>query len=218
MKTKFDSNVTVIEDFLDNLSDRYSSLEDYRRNGAGMGPIGMANIDKIKNVVPPAEYQRRLIANTNVDPSSKFYKVEYPDTKRTVSAQDVLNDELKDVTFINKINNVDAGIPPVQVNKNIKLPNLDSVKMNDFGDKNQMSMKPQMKENTAPTMGYRHRNLGCGCVDSMNHMRMCPVCARFQNYEKNMYMVIIVMIILIASIVVYFLMKDIRQLKSLLKK
>jgi hypothetical protein len=233
-KTQFDDKVTVIDnaidtDFLTELSDGYSSLEDsYRRNGIGLGPRGMANIDKIKNVTPSAEYQKRLIANTNANPNSQFYKREYPDMPKTMSAENISRDQTRDIVYVDRTNNINAGIPPIQMNQNIKEANLDSVKMNDFKVSQPVPILPQqspMLKNNAdksvPTQGHRYRSLdrySCSCVDVMNHNRMCPVCQRYQNYEKNMYMVIIIMILVISSIIIFFLMKENKNLKNLLKK
>lgn len=226
MKRNFDDKVTIIDkDFLNNLSDEYSSLVDYRRNGIGIGPEGRATIERQKNITPPADYQRRLIANTNANPDSSFYKVEYPDMKKTRSPESILREEKSNITYIDKIDEkVPAGIPPVQVNPNIKKPNLDSVKMTDYNRVNNSpptSHSHGVPQGVPQGMPNRYKNMmqsGCGCVDSLNHIRMCPVCARYQSYEKNLYMVIIIMIIMIAAIIIYFLMKDIRQLKSLIKK
>lgn len=238
-KTQFDDKVTVIDnaidtDFLTELSDGYSSLEDsYRRNAVGLGPRGMANIDKIKNVTPPGEYQKRLIANTNANPNSQFYKREYPDMPKTRSAESIAREQTRDIVYVDRTNNINAGIPPKQVHQNIKEANLDSVRMNDFNVPQPVPILPQqapmMKNNmntnvdkSVPTQGYRYRGLdrasSCSCVDVMNHNRMCPVCQRYQSYERNMYMVIIIMILVISSMLVFFLMKENKNLKNLLKK
>jgi hypothetical protein len=189
----------------------------------GLGPKGIAAIDKIKSATPPAEYQKRLIANTNSDPDSKFFKLEYPDIKRDISGAEAVRDITKDITYIGNTVGVNAGIPPVQVNPQIKKDNLDSVKMNDF--KVGMPSPPQQRMNidrNVPTQGYRPRGYdnrsNCSCLDAMNHSRLCPVCQRYRDYEKNMYLVIMIMIIVIGGLIIFFLMKENKQLKNLLKK
>lgn len=229
-KTQFDNKVTVIDsavdtDFLTDLSDGYNSLEEsYRRGGMGLGPLGKASIDKVKNAVPPIEYQERLAANTNANPNSKFYQREYPDMPKNRSAESIVKEQTSNITYFDKVDNINAGIPPKQIHPNIKEPNLDAVMMNNFKVPPPAPIPPQQmaqRNNIVPTQGYKNRHLersGCGCVDVMNHSRMCPVCQKYQNYEKNMYMVIIIMIIVICAIIIFFLMKENKQLKNLLKK
>jgi hypothetical protein len=229
-KSQFDDKFTLIDNavdanFLLDLSDGYSSLEDYRRTGIGMGPIGKANVDKIKTAVPSAEYQKRLAANTNPNPNSPYYKVEYPDMPKTRSAESIVKEQTQNIKYFDKVDNINAGIPPVQIHPNIKTDNLDAVMMNNFKVPEPVPILPQNApmtkynnvDKSVPTQGYR-KAAGCGCVDVMNHYRMCPVCQRYQSYERNMYMVIIIMILIISAIIIFFLMKENRNLKNLLKK
>lgn len=188
--------VVIDENPFNYLSENYNSLtppKDFYRDGT------FTTYKIPSNINPPLDYQNKLVANNFPYQGNTYFHKEYPELTqkeypRTHSADFYSRETLKDVNLTTVQNNINAGIPPVQVNPDIATSDFQSVKM--------------------PT-GYSlpRRN----CMEYISHCRKCPACIRYFDYEKNQYRMIIVMILVVAAVIIWFLYKDIRLLKKLSK-
>jgi len=51
------------------------------------------------------------------------------------------------------------------------------------------------------------------CLDYIYHVEKCPACKRYFSYEKNMYLVVTIMITILALIIIAFLMNELSKKK-----
>lgn len=180
------------------LSDGYNSVSD--------GFYRTSNLTSYKvnsSLSPPVEYQNKLAANNFPYNGSEIFERQYPelvnkDHPRKLSPESIYQQAISNKNFYDVQKNINAGIPPQQVNPDIATSENQVVKMpTDFSNTN-------LQNNM-----IRRR----GCMDYINHYQKCPACTRYMSYEKNMYLMFILMIIIVATIIIFFLYKDIQRLK-----
>jgi hypothetical protein len=184
------------ENPFNDLSDYYNSVSDgyYRTNDLSVKKVNSA-------LNPPSEFQNRLVANNFPYNGSEIFEKQYPellnrDHPRKVSPESIYQQAISNKNFYDVQKNINAGIPPQQVNPDISTSENQVVKMpTDFSNQ---------------TNRVRTRQ---GCMDYINHYHRCPSCIRYMSYDKNMYLMVILMIIIVASIIIFFLYKDIQRLK-----
>lgn len=193
-------NYTVIDENPFNfLSNNYNSVvppNDYYRDGT----FSVSKVSSSLN--PPLDYQNKLAANNYPFQGNSYFHQEYPDLvnkeyPRTNPAEYYSRETLKDINMSTIQNNINAAIPPTQVNPDISTSEFQSNKIP-----------------TEHSLWNRRRG---GCMDYITHCRRCPACTRYFSYEKNMYMMIIFMIIIVAAVIIWFLYKDIKALKKIAK-
>jgi hypothetical protein len=221
MNKKNLDNITIIDDIFEDqymniLNDEYDGLE--------------ANIYKSKalaSVNPPQDYMKNL--NTSIYNPSKP-----SEPKRSISAQQVVNDDIDTMNrqnkfFFDKQNNIQAADVPLVKNINGQ----DSIKMyepntkfaqafkqpsqiaNNIPSKQPRYMPPQMSPHMPPHMEDRQqrRLRDQSCLDYIYHVEKCPACKRYFSYEKNMYLVVTIMITILAFIIIAFLMNELSKKK-----
>jgi hypothetical protein len=49
---------------------------------------------------------------------------------------------------------------------------------------------------------------GQGCIDTLNHVAHCPMCARYFQCDTKVYNVIIFMLIILFTTIIYFLYRE----------
>jgi hypothetical protein len=191
--------VVIDENPFNYLSNNYNSLQppnDFYRDGA-------FSVSKVSSVLnPPLDYQNKLVANNYPYHGNDYFHKEYPELTnttlpRTNSASYYSKETMKDVNTTTMQNNINAGIPPVQVNPDINTSEFQSSKIP-----------------TEHSMWNRRRG---GCMDYISHCKRCPACARYFSYERNMYIMIMIMILIVSGVIIWFLTKDIKALKKLAK-
>lgn len=213
MNKKNLDNITIIDDIFDDqylniLNDSYDGLEANTYRSKALASIN-----------PPQDYMKNL--NTNI------YN---PSTKRTESAQEYVNDDVKKMNaekkfFVDKQRNLNAADVPIV--KNVSNP--DAIKMYEpkFADAFKQNPKPsppvlpsQMTQGfyrPPPNMiqnddrHYRRRDQSC--LDYIYHVEKCPACKRYFSYEKNMYLVVTIMIVILSFIIIAFLMNELSKKK-----
>jgi hypothetical protein len=211
MNKKNLDNITIIDDIFDDqylniLNDSYDGLEANTYRSKALASIN-----------PPQDYMKNL--NTNI------YN---PSTKRTESAQDYVNDDVKKMNaenkfFVDKQKNLNAADVPIV--KNVSNP--DAIKMYEpkFADAFKQKPKPvlpsQMTQgfyrpppphmNPNDDRPYRRRDQSC--LDYIYHVEKCPACKRYFSYEKNMYLVVTIMIVILSFIIIAFLMNELSKKK-----
>jgi hypothetical protein len=218
MNKKNLDNITIIDDIFDDqymniLNDSYDGLEANTYRSKALASIN-----------PPQDYMKNL--NTNIYNPSK---------KRNESAQDYVNDDIKKMNdenkfFVDKQKNIHAADVPIV--KNVSNP--DAIKMYEpkFADAFKQKPKPpsppvlpsqmthgfyrQMQPlnanmNTNEDRPYRRREQSC--LDYIYHVEKCPACKRYFSYEKNMYLVVTIMIVILSFIIIAFLMNELSKKK-----
>ena len=60
---------------------------------------------------------------------------------------------------------------------------------------------------------YRGMESGQVCIDTINHIRSCPMCSRYYNGDAKIYQVIIFMLIILFMTILYFVTKDDHKLR-----
>jgi hypothetical protein len=220
MNKKNLDNITIIDDIFDDqylniLNDGYDGLEANTYRSKALASIN-----------PPQDYMKNL--NTNIYNSS---------TKRTESAQDYVNDDVKKMNsenkfFADKQRNLNAADVPIVKN----VSNQDAIKMYEpkFADAFKQKPKPspispppvlpsQMTQgfyrqmqppphmNPNDDRPYRRRDQSC--LDYIYHVEKCPACKRYFSYEKNMYLVVTIMIVILSFIIIAFLMNELSKKK-----
>jgi len=216
MNKKNLDNITIIDDIFDDqymniLNDEYDGLE--------------ANIYKSKalaSVNPPQDYMKNL--NTSI-----YNPAKQSEPMRSISAQQVVNNDIENVNkqnkfFFDKQNNIQAADVPLVKNINGQ----DSIKMYEPNTKfaqafkqpsqtaNIPSKQPRyMQPQMPPMMDDRHhrRLRDQSCLDYIYHVEKCPACKRYFSYEKNMYLVVTIMITILAFIIIAFLMNELSKKK-----
>lgn len=221
-----DKDFTIIDNvfdgnYLNPLNDQYRTLEEGMRPSYGL-------TTKIKASKIPMEYQERLSVVNN--PNSEAFKRYYPDTQKNVAPIEVLREETKDIDFFTRVNNINAGAVPEMVNPDINTAELDSVRMiqqpntefmnpaNPYNPHNptQSPSVPQ-KFSNPPSKHNMFRHRANFCMECINHFNECPNCYRYYSYEKKMYLVIMIMLSIIFCIIIWFLLRDINNLKAILR-
>ena len=175
------------------LSNNYKSLDDDYNSASKLNKY---KIDSAMN--PPSEYQNRLVANQFPYKGSEIFEKQYPelankDHPRKVSPQYISTLSNKNNNYVDIQNNINAGIPPVQIYDDIATNMNQSVKI---------------------PSDYSNYSRKRPCYDYINHYHKCPYCTRYFEYEKNIYKMIIIMIIIVAAVIIWFLYKDGKKNKS----
>ena len=66
------------------------------------------------------------------------------------------------------------------------------------------SSQPAMKVRE----GFRSRQQGQSCIDTLNHISSCPMCSRYFECDAKVYHVIIFMLIVLFLTILYFVCKE----------
>jgi hypothetical protein len=56
--------------------------------------------------------------------------------------------------------------------------------------------------------GFRSRQQGQSCIDTLNHISSCPMCSRYFECDAKVYHVIIFMLIILFLTILYFVCKQ----------
>ena len=56
--------------------------------------------------------------------------------------------------------------------------------------------------------GFRSRQQGQSCIDTLNHISSCPMCSRYFECDAKVYHVIIFMLIVLFLTILYFVCKE----------
>lgn len=56
--------------------------------------------------------------------------------------------------------------------------------------------------------GFRSRQQGQSCIDTLNHISSCPMCSRYFECDAKVYHVIIFMLIILFLTILYFVCKE----------
>ncbi len=85
--------------------------------------------------------------------------------------------------------------------------------MKSAGGANDLNMQMnggKSKEGFNQTYRYReHTRIGGqSCIDTLNHVMSCPMCARYFQCDNKVYNVIIIMLIVLFATIVYFLYRE----------
>ena len=223
-------NFTVIDnDVIENYNNKYETILSDNYNSLSVGmlnnnqqyeaslPYNYSTAQKVRaNYGLPMEYQTSLSNNI------------YTRGQRNVSANNILKTEQKNNVYQNNVQGIEAAGVPVQVNENVHTKNTDAVRLSGSNvESNPGAPNPNnpFNENNPSTPinlittkypGYRRQHNMC--MDSLNHFNECPSCYRYYNYEKNLYVIVMIMLIIIFCIIIWFLLRDITHLKSMLKQ
>ena len=218
MNKKNLDNITIIDDIFDDqylniLNNEYDNLE--------------KNLYKTKtssSINPPSDYMKSL--NTSIyNPM-----IESKDIKRVDSLQSVINNDIEKMNrqnkfFVKKEENISAGDVPILKNINGQ----DSVKMyepNKFTNSFLQQNKPIPQQQNYPILQQQNYPIPHGdferpnrrlrdqsCMDYIYHVEKCPACKRYFSYEKNMYLTVTIMIIILSIIIISFLMNELSKKK-----
>lgn len=222
MNKKNLDNITIIDDIFDEqylniLNNEYDNLE--------------KNVYKTKtssSINPPSDYMKSL--NTSIyNPM-----IESKDIKRVESLQSVINNDIEKMNkqnkfYVNKEENISAGDVPLLKNINGQ----DSIKMyepNKFTNSFLQTKSIPQQQNYPPPQNYpipqqqnypinadidrpNRRLREQSCMDYIYHVEKCPACKRFFSYEKNMYLTVTIMIIILSIIIISFLMNELSKKK-----
>ncbi len=68
----------------------------------------------------------------------------------------------------------------------------------------EFSLQPALKIRE----GFRSRQQGQSCIDTLNHISSCPMCSRYFECDAKVYHVIIFMLIVLFLTILYFVCKE----------
>lgn len=104
----------------------------------------------------------------------------YPSTPQMHSPPEYTNPDFYDM---------DMGLPYGMDAQNYKL-----------GPKAYASRKPGNNSYESLVEGYREYRDDFNCIDVANHIKNCPICSKFYDNDKSMYVVAIIILIIICII------------------
>lgn len=70
------------------------------------------------------------------------------------------------------------------------------------------SNQPAIAMNGRIREGFRSRQEGQSCIDTLNHISSCPMCSRYFECDAKVYHVIIFMLIVLFLTILYFICKE----------
>ena len=177
-------NYTLLDDYL--MDSNYTSFNSSGYNSDEViGP-------KVKvSPNPPPNY---LMTNSMSNFPPQYVKQFRDEPNRGTSFEQSVMDQQKDFKPINQINTTGQFAGSVPYMQNASKTN----------DRNAV-MNGHSKE------GFRQvysMYQGQGCIDTLNHIAHCPMCARYFQCDTKVYNVIIFMLIILFTTIIYFLYRE----------
>jgi len=198
-------NYTMIEGF--DLADSYTDIKNM-----GPGTVGAQDynsndavtIESKKNK-PPSYPPQNYMANNSLS----NFPPQYVDTFKKEQMRDVSfqNQEMKYSSNFYPVSTDESGGSPYPAGK---VPYMNDA--SGMRDSN-VVMGGHVKEGFHNQMyGYYPMMRGHGgCMDAVNHVMSCPMCSRYFKCDTRIYNIIIFMLILIFTIIIYFLYREERR-------
>ena len=187
------SNYTMIDDLVQGFEPM--PLNQYNSNDSLV--IESNKYVKAKNKINasiPDEY----IKNNNLSNFSPTLRNQFRNEQmRDISFNQDVQQDSKDFFPVSQaqMGSIEAGGVPMMKNASGK---------NDLN----AQMNGKSKEGFSQMHRYQAMMGGQSCIDTLNHVMSCPMCARYFQCDNKVYNVIIIMLIVLFATIVYFLYRE----------
>jgi hypothetical protein len=202
-------NYTMIEDF-DFVDNNYNDIKNIGTTTPSptvstVGPNGYNSDDIVtshKNKVysyPPPNY---MLNNSLSNFPPQYITNFKTDQMREKSFYETQAEVSKNMVFTNVEESGGSPYPPA------KVPYLNDA--SGSGDRNAVMGQPIRERYNNQVYGYYPRQ-GMGCMDAANHVMNCPMCSRYFKCDTRIYNIIIFMMLVVFTIIIYFLYREERR-------
>lgn len=120
------------------------------------------------------------------------------------------NETMRDMSFQTDVVNSSKDFFPVMTEQMGTMEAGGVPMMKSAGGANDLNMQMNGgKSKEGFNQLYRHRTMGGqSCIETLNHVMSCPMCARYFQCDNKVYNVIIIMLIVLFATIVYFLYRE----------
>ena len=186
------NNYTMIDDLMNGLEP--TPLTQYNSNDALTieSNLYKRTKNKIAGNIPDDYFKNNNLSNFSPTLRNQFAN----ETMRDNSFQTDVTNSSKDFfpVMTEQMGTMEAGGVPM---------------MKSAGGANDVNAQMNGKSREGFNQLYRYRTMGGqSCIETLNHVMSCPMCARYFQCDNKVYNVIIVMLIVLFATIVYFLYRE----------
>lgn len=118
------------------------------------------------------------------------------------------SERMRDTSFDADVRDSSKDFFPV-MSEQMGTPELGGVPMmKNAGGMNDVNMQMGGKIKEGFNQVYRYKMGGQSCIETLNHVMSCPMCAKYFQCDNKIYNVIIIMLIVLFATIVYFLYRE----------
>ena len=120
-----------------------------------------------------------------------------------------VNEPMRNMSFETDVANNSKDFFPIMSEQMGTMEAAGVPMMKNAGGANDTNMQMNGRSKEGFNQLYRNRTLGGqSCIETLNHVMSCPMCARYFQCDNKVYNVIIIMLIVLFATIVYFLYRE----------